>query len=81
VDFPKTHDLVVLFNLASKVHPLDMSIQTVQPLNRYSIEARYPGDWDYVDTKEVETALDAARIVRTAIRKILASVLSNDTLE
>ena len=39
VDFPKTHDLVVLFNLLQDIETLSVHIQEVQPLNRYSVEA------------------------------------------
>jgi len=31
--FPRTHDLVVLFNLLQKVMPFSLHVQDVQPLN------------------------------------------------
>jgi len=43
----------------------------VQPLNRYSVEARYPGDWDPIDIREAGDAVTMARTVREAIRAVL----------
>ena len=72
---PRTHDLVVLFNLATKAVSLDLDIQDVQPLNRYSIEARYPGDWEYIDEQEVKAALEMAKRARATIRDALGDML------
>lgn len=76
VDFPKTHDLVLLFNLLPKNEPLNLHIQDVQPLNRYSVEARYPGEWEPIDEFEARDALEMARVVRGIFRRMLRSVLS-----
>jgi HEPN domain-containing protein len=46
IAFPKTHDLVVLLNRIGSESGLDLRTADVQPLNRYSIGARYPGDWE-----------------------------------
>ena len=71
VDFPRTHDLVVLLNLLrGQVEP-GLSAGHVQPLNRYSIEARYPGDWDPIDMQEATEAVAMARRVREAVRSAL----------
>ena len=45
IEFPKTHDLVPLLNLLCENMQIPLTIQQVQPLNHYSVEARYPGDW------------------------------------
>jgi len=70
-DFPRTHDLVVLFNLLQKVEPLNLRIQDVQPLNRYSIEARYPGDWEPVDESEARAAFEMVKNIRGVVRILL----------
>ncbi|HXF91318.1 MAG TPA: HEPN domain-containing protein [Nitrospiraceae bacterium] len=49
LDVPRSHDLVVLLNLALDAGFRGAGPQDVQPLNRYTIEARYPGDWDPID--------------------------------
>ncbi len=76
VDFPRTHDLVVLFNLLLEKGSLNLRVQEIQPLNRYSIEARYPGDWEPIEEREAHAALDMARAARCAIRGLLDPVLS-----
>jgi HEPN domain-containing protein len=43
-DVLRSHDLVVLLNLAMTASLRGVHMQAVQPLNRYTIEARYPGD-------------------------------------
>lgn len=60
IDFPRMHDLVVLLNLALSSGLHGLGPQDVQPLNRYTIEARYPGDWDPIDRREAEDAVVAA---------------------
>lgn len=74
VDFPRTHDLVVSFNLLREVETLTVQVQDVQPLNRYSIESRYPGDWEPIDESEVRSAFEMAKNIRSVIRPLLESV-------
>lgn len=71
IPFPKTHDLVVLYNLLGGESSLGLRIEDIQPLNRYSIEARYPGDWIPIEMEEAEEAVKMAREVRDAVRKRL----------
>ncbi len=66
--FSRTHDLVVLFNLLCRESDIGLRVERIQPLNRYSIEARYPGDWDPIDRQEALDAVDMARAVRDAVR-------------
>jgi len=75
VDFPRTHDLVVLFNLLQKNGSLNVRVQDVQPLNRYSVESRYPGDWEAVEEGEARAAFEMVRIVRDSVRCVLTPVL------
>ena len=41
-------------------------------MNRYSIEARYPGEWEEISRAEAERAVMLARAVCTAARRLLA---------
>ena len=75
IAFPKPHDLVVLSNLLGKECGLDLNIEDVHPLNRYSVEARYPGDWDPIDMPEAQEAARMARGVRDAARRLLPEEL------
>ncbi|MBI4384721.1 MAG: HEPN domain-containing protein [Nitrospinae bacterium] len=70
MDFPKTHDLVLLENLVMAVSPGLKGIQ-LHVLNRYSIEARYPGDWGPITRAEAEKAIVIAKKVRDAVRSVL----------
>jgi HEPN domain-containing protein len=44
-------------------------------LNRYTIEARYPGDWEPITREEAEEAVAIARRVRDAVRTHLPKTL------
>jgi len=68
VVFPKTHDLRILLQLLSEDSNLGLPMSEVLPLNRYTIEARYPGDWEPMDREEAERAVAIARRVRRAVR-------------
>ena len=67
-DFPKTHDLVILLRLLSGGESIAMPVDEVQPLNRYTIEARYPGDWEPITRVDAEEAVRIARSVRDGVR-------------
>jgi HEPN domain-containing protein len=73
IDVPRSHDLVVLLNLAMPTGLRAIHTQDIQPLNRYTIEARYPGDWDPIDRSEAERAVTVARRVREIVRSFLPS--------
>lgn len=79
VDFPRTRGLVLLRNMGARNTPLTLQPEDVQPLNRYSIEARYPGDWDPIDRAETTEAVTMARHVRETVRALLpGDVLSKE---
>lgn len=75
VDFPRTHDLVVLFNLSMKEVSLQFPVEFVQPLNRYATETRYPGVWEPVGENEARQAFEKMSVVRNTIRNVLSSIL------
>lgn len=68
VDFPKTHDLRVLMQLAASHCQLGLQIIEIVALNRYTVEARYPGDWEPITRREAEEAVAMARKAREAVR-------------
>lgn len=71
VEFPKTHDLVILLKLSDTAGLAGLEIGEIQPLNRYSIEARYPGDWEPIEGVEARRAVEVARRVRQIVRTTL----------
>lgn len=76
IHFPKTHDLVVLCNLLNAMEPINVSIESVLPLNRYSVESRYPDYWEPILKKE---AVEALQIVHEA-REYLRGLFPLDVL-
>jgi len=77
IDFPRTHDLVALFNLLRPIETLSLQLQDVQPLNRYAIEARYPGDWEPIEEKEARSAFEMVKKIRGVIRPLLESAIAS----
>ena len=77
IHFPKTHDLVVLMRRVDEHVKLTIDITEIIPLNRYAVEARYPGDWDAISRDEAEKAIAIARHLRRAIRACLPSESSS----
>ena len=70
-EFPKTHDLAALLRLLSSEPTLQTDVDALLALNRYTVEARYPGDWEPMDRPEAERAVELARKLRTAVRALL----------
>ncbi|MBM3322492.1 HEPN domain-containing protein [candidate division WOR-3 bacterium] len=50
---------------------LGIELDHVLILNRYSIETRYPENWDDIERPEAERAIALARTVRDAVRTVL----------
>ena len=66
VDFPKTHDLLMLTSLCEEAGilvPVDK--EDLNTLNDYSVRVRYPGDYP-----SVEDAQQALQLPRLPARKI-----------
>ncbi len=71
IDFPRIHDLRRLWQLASANVALGFRLEEILPVNRYTIDARYPGESDPIGRVEAEEALAIARKVREGVRKHL----------
>ena len=70
----------MLFNRLGKESGLELQLEDVQPLNRYSVEARYPGDWDPIDMRDALESVEKARRVRGAVKTVLPEdVLPGET--
>jgi HEPN domain-containing protein len=68
IDFPRTHDLKELLDLAEPVNSnLARSLQDAIVLTRYGVEVRYPGDMPEPTVAEAQEALRLAQSVRKAI--------------
>jgi len=74
VDFPKTHDIQKILDLASSVDPqLARSLGSVIGLTEYAVQVRYPSDIPEPDTEEAKAALALACEVRDAVVRALES--------
>jgi HEPN domain-containing protein len=71
LDFPRTHDLRVLVQLILSKLSLNLDMAELVKLNRYSIESRYPGDWDPISRSDAEEAVAIAQRVRDIIKNVL----------
>jgi HEPN domain-containing protein len=67
VRFPKSHDLIVLQNLASQTDgTFELIKDLVKPLNGYAVQFRYPGDEAH--KKEAQHAIKRMEETRKFIR-------------
>ncbi len=71
IPFPKTHDLLYIISLIPKNTGLELSFRDIDTLNRYAVEARYPGDLEPVSRTDAEKAFEIAQEVRMRIRALL----------
>ena len=68
---PKIHDLTELHALLPDGLLVEFDARLLEELNPYSIEGRYPGVWEPVEQGEALRAVEAARTIRQATRRIL----------
>jgi HEPN domain-containing protein len=73
---PKSHDLLELYHRLSSDERPSLSEEWLAILNRYAVEARYPGDWDAVSRREAEDAFAAAGTIRRTISAELLRMLN-----
>ncbi|MGE0644103.1 MAG: HEPN domain-containing protein [Nitrospira sp.] len=71
IDPPKIHDLTELYALVPDGLLEGLNVHSLEELNPYSIEGRYPGVWEPVEQTEALRAVEAVRTIRQAIRRVL----------
>ena len=69
--FPKSHDLLDLFRRLQNGPQLQLEQMDLGILNRYSVEVRYPGDWEPITREEAEEAVTLAEKVRSEVQRFL----------
>ncbi len=76
-DFPKTHDLLNLLNLLPAGAKVNVDLTELSEINRFSVEGRYPGDWDPIARADASNAVSVAHKIRDAVRaRLPRSVLA-----
>ena len=73
IDPPRVHDVRMLVRQLPPQAAGRFDIEGLLVLNRYSVEARYPGEWDPILREDAEEALRLARLVRETTRELLSS--------
>ena len=71
VDFQKGHDLGQLLHLCTMAPDLVRELDTIERLNPYAVEARYPGEWEPIHRAEAQGAVALARTVYDTVRQRL----------
>ena len=71
IEPPRTHNLRVLSQRLSLGLPAELKAEDLLLLNRYSVETRYPGEWEPITRQDAERAVAIARQVRESVRKRL----------
>jgi HEPN domain-containing protein len=70
IRFRKTHDLVELLGLANEIDPsLGELKEGLGFLTGFAVDTRYPGP--FTERPEAERAVEAARALRGAVRRLL----------
>ena len=77
-DFPKTHDLLDLHNHVPESAKVIINLTELSEINRFSVEARYPGDWEPITRSDAENAVSVACKIREAVRVCLPGSVLDD---
>ena len=75
VEVLRTHDLRLSLQRVPTDLLLAVDVSRVLRLNRYTIEARYPGDWEPITPQEGESAVAIAQEVCAAVKYHLPTEL------
>lgn len=70
--YTKVHDLLGLETLLLEINQeIDEIHEELQNLNRYYIEARYPGDYPIISLEEAEEAYNSAKNVKEFVLRYI----------
>ena len=68
IEFPRTHDLDVLWNRIPSDWTLKESIPDLATLTEWAVESRYPGDWLEANQSDAKSAYNqASQILQTIL--------------
>ena len=74
-EFPKTHDIAELLDILAKVDKHTAAkLASVDELNPFAIEARYPGDLPEIDIQAATAAVSLAEITKTNVTALLKAL-------
>jgi HEPN domain-containing protein len=70
IDFPRTHDLDLLWSKLPAAARAVVSPEALAELSEWAVESRYPGDWPDADEVDARAAVDAAAAVCAQIEPL-----------
>jgi HEPN domain-containing protein len=71
-EFPKTHDIAELLDILAKVDKHTAAkLASVDELNPFAIEARYPGDLPEIDLQAAKEAVSLAEVTKINVLQAL----------
>lgn len=70
IEFPKTHNLLLLSNLLLDADIMQYN-EELESLTKYAVESRYPGDYVEPGHEEAQKALDTATKVYDLVKQKL----------
>jgi HEPN domain-containing protein len=71
IEFPKTHNLLLLSNLLLDADVMQYS-EELESLTKYAVESRYPGDYVEPEREEAEEALRIASEIYELVKNKFA---------
>ena len=71
VEFPKTHNLRVLFDLLAEQIDIPQEVVIASRLTEYAVSSRYPGEVEEVTEEEYQGAINLAREVVNWAKSII----------
>jgi len=78
VPFPKSHDLSELILLLPRHLTINVKKDELSTLNRYSVETRYPGDFEDLTRQDAKEAIAIARKIKREIRRWMPKAVVNN---
>lgn len=70
--FPPTHDLGALFNMLPNDGRPAIELSKLRTLNRYAVEARYPGNWEPIVRDDAAIAVQFAEEFHSLAKKMIS---------
>ncbi|HUW33563.1 MAG TPA: HEPN domain-containing protein [Planctomycetota bacterium] len=71
IEFPKTHNIMVLLQLAPSGVAVSITMDERRRFNSYAVTTRYPGSYKPITLTEAREAVKTARRVRREVRRFL----------
>lgn len=75
IPVPKSHDLLELYNRVPIDQRPHLSEEALAVLNRYAVEAMYPGNWDIISRTEALSAFQSAQTISNVLYHHVSAII------